>query len=81
MGASAGQVPTTKVLIMPRFLRPVTPCAYSLDGAHKASGLSRKRITAAVKDGELRRYRVGVKKLILRVDLEAWIRSIGNERP
>lgn len=61
---------------MPRIpVRPVELVAFSTEQAANASGLRQERIAAAVRNGELRAVRVGVKTKILRSDLEAWLLS------
>lgn len=58
-------------------VRPVDVVAYSPTRAAAATGLRPEKIQAAIRDGSLRAVRVGVKTLILRSSLEAWLLSYG----
>jgi len=56
-------------------VRPVSVVAYSPLSAAAATGLRPERIRAAIRDGSLAAVRVGVKTIIKRSSLEAWLDS------
>lgn len=55
--------------------KPVEPVAYSIPKAAAATELRPERITAAIKCGELRSHRIGVKTRITADALRQWIES------
>jgi excisionase family DNA binding protein len=56
-------------------VRPVVAVAMSPSRAAASTGLRQERISAAVRAGEIRAVRVGVKTLILKSELERWLMS------
>jgi hypothetical protein len=61
---------------MPRqAIKPVPLVAVSPFQASEATGVRQERIAAAVRAGEIRSFRVGVKTKILISELERWIAS------
>jgi hypothetical protein len=61
---------------MPRaHVKPVPLVAVSPNQASTATGLRPERIAAAVRAGEIRAFRVGVKTKILVSELERWVAS------
>jgi excisionase family DNA binding protein len=63
----------------PQFGRPPdtssTPLAYSPQQAAAATSLSLRTITAAIAAGQLSTLKVGRRRLILREDLDSYLRS------
>jgi excisionase family DNA binding protein len=51
------------------------PLAYSIPGASATSTLSIRKISDAIRRGELKAYRKGRRRLVLREDLEAYLKS------
>lgn len=49
--------------------------AFSLRGASDASSLSIRKLSDAVRRGELRAFRKGRRRIIFREDLEVYLRS------
>jgi excisionase family DNA binding protein len=61
---------------MPRqAVKPVPLVCVSPFQASEATGIRQERIARAIRDGELRAYRVGTKSKILVSELERWIAS------
>lgn len=58
-----------------RHIRPVPVVALSPSACAASTGLRYDRIRAAVNDGSLRAFRVGVRTLVLITDFERWLRS------
>lgn len=57
-----------------------TPVAYSIKDAAAAAGISERTIRQAIKDGDLVANYPTSHAVILRDELEAWIRSTPTER-
>jgi excisionase family DNA binding protein len=55
--------------------RPVPMIAVSPTQASARTGLRQERIAAAVRAGEIRAFRIGVKTKILVSELERWVAS------
>jgi excisionase family DNA binding protein len=49
--------------------------SFSLQGAAEASSLSLRTLSDAIRRGELRSFKRGRRRIILRDDLEAYLRS------
>lgn len=52
--------------------------AYGVKEAAEAVGLSKSKIWEEVKDGRIRSFKIGVRRLIAAEDLMAWINSHRN---
>ena len=60
--------------------KSVEPLAYSVRSAAVALRVSRKLLTDAVRDGQLKCFRAGVRAIILKSDLEKFVRSLPEYR-
>lgn len=58
----------------------IEPIAYDLRSAAAAVGLSDRTLRDAIADGSLTAHYSGRKPLVLRADLEDWIRSLPTEK-
>jgi excisionase family DNA binding protein len=54
---------------------PSDPLAYPIPDAVRAAGIGRSFIYCAIKAGDLPVVKMGRRTLILRADLETWLRS------
>lgn len=54
------------------------PIAYGLRGAAFASSLSKRTLQNAIRDGTLRSYKRGRRRIIFRQDLEDFLRAGGH---
>jgi excisionase family DNA binding protein len=55
------------------------PIAYSPQRAAETSGLSLRYVMKAISGGKLRSFKKGRRRIILREDLEAYLRSVEAE--
>lgn len=58
----------------------VEPLSYDLTTAAAAVGLSDRTLRDAIADGSLTAHYSGRKPLVLRADLEDWIRSLPTDK-
>lgn len=55
--------------------------AYTLDQSCRIAGVGKTSIYQAIADGELTARKYGRRTLIMRTDLEAWLRSLPTIEP
>ena len=58
----------------------LVPLAFSIPAACKVAGVGRTKLYAAIASGALRARKNGAKNVILREDLQSWLRNLPTER-
>jgi hypothetical protein len=66
---------------MPQQNAPTDPISYTLPGASLATGVSVRQLARDVASGALVSFKRGRRRLVLRTDLERWLRGERGESP